>query len=357
MPRCERACCSPKERGLLPRVVSGGIRMMAVRRTVMFGAGLCSLVFGVTSCSTTETSIPATTTPTHGVGSALPSVDRAVTPFGWVPVDYGDLQLSVPTTWGRITEGTESCGPWTGVVTLGSGEWCPPSMNTQQTEPPTVAIRTVDSPNVRDEGSPGHINGLAVYAPGLPGYFIVPKLHASLLLAGQVPPQLLKSLTYSPRAVVLTAGPSPTVPSDWRRISYGGIRFAVPKTWSVRHLAFAPPCASNIVLPVAGVVLTAEQAPPVGCPMVFGELNPVPQVAGVEVDDFQLPGASVPARSQCVGPAEVNGLMVCVNASPAYGELVAQVWSSGHLPVTVKIGLSGGGLTDRSVFYSMHRPD
>jgi hypothetical protein len=321
----------------------------------MLGASLCALVFGFTSCSTSNSSLPATAVSAHVSESLPPFVDRAVTPFGWVPVDYGDLQLSVPLTWGRITEGAESCGPWSGVVTLGSGEWCPPSTDTGQTEPPTVAIRTVDRPSVSGEGPPGHINGLAIYTPGLPGYFIVPKLHASLLLAGQVPPQVLKTLTYSPRAVVLTPGPPPGVPSDWRRISYGGIRFAAPKTWSVRHLANAPPCASDIVLPVAGVVLAAKQAPPVGCPMSIGELSPVPQVAGVEVDAFQLQGALLPPRSQCVGPAKVNGLTVCVEANPAYGELVAQVWSSGHLPVTLKIGLSGSGRTDRSVFYSMRR--
>ena len=73
--------------------------------------------------------------------------------------------------------------------------------------------------------------------------------------------------------------------------------------------------------------------------MPLAELSPVPQVAGVEVDDFQLLGTPLPPRNQCVGPAKVNGLMVCIETSPAHGELVAQVWSSGHPPVTVIIGL------------------
>jgi hypothetical protein len=89
--------------------------------------------------------------------------------------------------------------------------------------------------------------------------------------------------------------------------------------------------------------------------MPLAELSPVPQVAGVEVDDFQLQGAFLPPRSQCVGPAKLNGLTLCIETSPAYGELVAQVSSSGHSPVTVKIGLSGDGLTDRTVLYSMQR--
>ena len=321
----------------------------------MVAAGLCTLMFGSTSCSASKSSIPATTTPAHATKSVLPSVDLAGTPTGWVPVDYGDVQLSIPSTWGRITDGSEACGPWHGVVTLGSGEWCPPSMNAHQVEPPTVSIRTVPSPNVSDEGPPGHINGLAIYAPGLPQLYIVPKLHASLLLTSQVPPQVLKSLTYSPRAVALATGPSLTVPSDWRRISYGGIRFAAPKEWSVQHLTHAPPCATDIVLPVAGVVLAAKQELPIGCAMPLAELSPVAQVAGVEVDDFQLQGTPLPPRSQCVGPSEVNGLTLCIETSPAYGELVAQVWSPDHLPVTVKIGLSAEGLTDRTVLYSMQR--
>src|SRR5664280_3699601 len=155
--------------------------MTEVRRTLMVAAGLCTLMFGSTSCSASKSSIPATTTAAHATESELPSVDLAGTPTGWVPVDYGDVQLSIPSTWGRITDGSEACGPWPGVIIFGSGEWCPPSMNARQTQPPTVSIRTVPNPNVNDEGPPGHINGLAIYAPGLPQLYIVPKLHASML--------------------------------------------------------------------------------------------------------------------------------------------------------------------------------
>ena len=123
----------------------------------------------------------------------------------------------------------------------------------------------------------------------------------------------------------------------------------------MQHLTNAPSCATDIVLPVAGVVLAAKQELRIGCAMPLAELSPVSQVVGVEVDDFQLQGTSPPPRSQCVGPATVNGMMLCIETSPAYGEFVAQVRSSGHPPVTVKIGLSGDGLTDRTVLYSMQR--
>ena len=315
---------------------------------------LIAVTLGGAGCSA-STSGPVTTVVGQKPATSGVNVDVTATPTGWVPVDYGDAQISVPPTWGLITEGAEACGPWSGVVILGGGQWCPPAMNVHEPQPPTVAIRTVPHPNVGDEGPPSYINGLAVYAPGLPQLYIVPALHIAMTFTGQPPAQVLRSLTYSPRATVLASGPAPTVPSGWHWITYGGIRFAAPSAWRVQHVSNAPACGTDVVLPVGGVVLAAAPELPISCPAPLALMRPEPQVAGIEVDAFQASGTLPPPRTQCQGPTMVDRLEVCIQTDPAYSALVVQVWTTGLARLTVKIGLSGTGMTDRIVLHSIRQ--
>ena len=78
----------------------------------------------------------------------------------------------------------------------------------------------------------------------------------------------------------------------------------------------------------------------------------MPQVGGIEVDGYR---ATVPEPSACVGPRTIASLHVCLNPAPAYGVLVAQVSATGVAVITVKIGMAGNGLVERSVLYSLRR--
>ena len=274
------------------------------------------------------------------------------TPSGWLPVSYGDAQLSVPSAWALISSGAAECGPNTGVVILGSGQWCPSSMNAQA-RPNTsiVTLKTVSSYPERP-GSPAFIaNGIPVYAPGVAPVYVVPALGIELTVSGPSQTRVLQTLTFSPRAVALAAGSPAPVPKSWRWISFAGIRFAVPPHWAVKRTPTAPSCGTDLVLSEAGVDLAAGPALPVSCPLPMADVRPVPQVPGVEVDDF----SSASSQWGCVGPGNIDGLNICIEAMPAFGVLIAETSSAGHRPITMKIGMFGSGGDGRTILYSMRR--
>ncbi len=281
-----------------------------------------------------------------------PVVVQAATPSGWLPVTYGNAQISVPRSWSLVTGGAAACGPSTGVIVLGDGAWCPPGMGDSPTPGTSIATLTIMTAHpMVDKGSRAVVNGVPLYTPGVAPVYVVPSLGAELAFTGTLRPRVLHTLTASPRAVVLAPGPSPT-PRSWRSISFDGLRFAVPPTWTMNRRAHAPPCATDIVLPEPGVTLARGPALPVPCPLPVAEVRPVPQVAGIEVDGFT---ASTPLHATCVGPRTIGHLHICLNAMPAYGVLVAQVSAPGMAPIRVKIGLTAGGTVGRSVLYSMRR--
>jgi hypothetical protein len=52
----------------------------------------------------------------------------------------------------------------------------------------------------------------------------------------------------------------------------------------------------------------------------MADVRPVPQVPGAEVDDFS--GAS--SKGGCVGPETIDGLNICIKATPAFGVLIVE---------------------------------
>lgn len=316
------------------------------------------------SCSGTEassTSTVADTTPLSGPGPSqsetkrpAPVVDQAATPPGYLPVAYGDAQISVPSTWALVAGGAEGCGTANGAVVLGEGEWCPPSMNMSRPET-TIATLQMSQEAAAGQGPPVVINGIATYAPGVEALFVIPALHSTLLFHGTPPTQVLQSLTYSPRSVVLSGGTPPPVPRSWHWLSFGGLRFAVPANWHVGRVSHAPACGSDIVLSVPGVTLATAPPLPISCPAPLSDFRPVPQVSGIEVDDFDDRGVSDTGLA-CADPMQINSLHICIDKSPAYGVLVAQVENSGRRMLTIRIGLNGSGINARTVLYSIGGP-
>jgi hypothetical protein len=297
--------------------------------------------------------VPALTASAAGgaaAGRAGPAVDQAATPAGWLPVDYGNAQVSVPASWMLISDGAASCGPSAGALILAPGTWCPPGMGEAAPPGTTVATLSVTRGPSGLAGQPlAVVNGIQIYAPGIAPVYVAPALDAELSFSGPPLAGVWHTLTFSPRAVALAAGQSPAVPRSWRSISFDGLRFAVPAAWAVAHTPHAPPCGTDIVLPQAGATLATGPPLPLPCPLPEAEVRPVPQVAGVEVDGY--PGHSSPP-GRCVGPRTIGTLHACVDASPAYQVLVVQLWTTGRAPVTVKIGLAGSGSTGRTILHS-----
>jgi hypothetical protein len=324
---------------------------MSLRSELAFSMGiiLVSLLSGcggqahqaspTSSASSSSTTLPA-------------KVRTETTPSGWLPVSYGDAQLSVPSSWALVSSGAAECGPSTGVVILGSGEWCPPSMNASaQPDTSIVTLKMVSSHPEQPERPAFIANGIPVYAPRVAPVYVVPVLGVELTVRGPSQTRVLQTLTFSPRAVALAPGSSGPVAKSWHWISFAGMRFAVPRAWAVKRTPNAPPCATDLVLSDAGVDLASAPALPLSCPVPMADFRPVPQVPGVEVDDF----SATSTRSACVGPAKIDGLNICIEATPAYGVLITQISSSGHRPVTMKIGMIGSGEVGRTVLYSIRR--
>ena len=332
----------------------------------LVGAALlcAALACSASSCSGAEASRSSTVAgPTllSGHGSS-PSesihpaavVDQAVTPPGYLPVDYGDAQISVPSAWALVAGGAAGCGPANGAVVLGDGEWCPPSMNGAQPET-TIATLQMNQKAAASQDPPVVINGIATYAPGVEALFVIPALHSTLLFNGSPPMQVLHSLTYSPRSVVLSGRTPPSVPRSWHWLSFGGLRFAVPANWHVNRVGNAPACGSDIVLSVPGVTLATAPPLPISCPAPLSDFRPVPQVSGIEVDDFDDQGVSAVGPA-CADLKQINSLHVCIDQSPAYGVLVVQVETPGRHLLTLRIGLSGSGINARTILYSIGGP-
>jgi len=204
-----------------------------------------------------------------------------------------------------------------------------------------------------DRGRPSTVvNGIPIYAPSIAPVYWAPSLSARLSFSGPQQPSVLASLTASPRAVVLAQARTATTPSAWRWIASEGIRFAVPATWALARSTHAPPCGTDIVLPVAGVTLAREPALPLPCPLPEAEVRAVPQVGGVEVDGFK---PSSLESTTCVGPRTIGSLHVCISPTPGYGVLVVQLSALGMTPMTVKIGMTGNGTVARSILHSLRR--
>jgi hypothetical protein len=284
-----------------------------------------------------------------GAASPVPGVEQYDDPAGWLPVSFGNAQISVPPSWTLVTAGAAGCGSQAGVVVLGSGMWCPASMN----DPPRPDTSVVSIRTLGTTEAGGHplfsTHGIRVYGVGLTPVYVVPALDVEISESGPLQPQVLHTLTYSPRAVALGPGPRSVPRRGWRSISYAGLGLTVPPSWPVRRYRNAPSCADWVELPLSGVTLAAKSPLPVSCPLPPSAYEPAPQTQGLEVDDFW----SGSRLSVCAGPRRIGGVRVCVDPSPAYGILVAEVFPPDHRPVTVQIGMAGDGTTGRAVLQSL----
>ena len=221
----------------------GAERVGRHRVVVALAAVLAAVASLATSCAANPTSSPR---PTHvgALAAVAPAVARGTTPPGWLPVDFGDAQVSVPADWGLVSNGESACLQAAGAVILGNGSWCPPTVaDAGSPSPRTVSLRTIGPRPPDGYGSPSLVvDGIPVYTPGVAPVYEIPLLHVSLSFTGDVPQQVLASLTYSPRAVVLAPDGPTAVPPGWRRVRFAGIRLAVPPTWTVRRQTTSDSC-------------------------------------------------------------------------------------------------------------------
>jgi len=275
------------------------------------------------------------------------AVDRDATPSGWVPVAFDDVQISVPATW-DITLG---CPEAVGNIYLG-GEpelFCP----NEAVELDIVVLGTDDSPPPTGV-SPEVINGLTVYWLGPDdGTLLIPSLHASINATGPSAGEVLHTVTYSPGAVALASGASPSVPSEWHRVSFGGLNVAVPRSWAVVRQADWPiSCGpTDLSLSEKDVLLSAGTAvSPPACPDISHVGVPFP-TDGLVID----PGPDGPLTSDSFWPClRIHRLRACPTTADGSSVLVLAVHAPGRSrPTVVEIGLAGSGMTARTIVDSL----
>ena len=197
------------------------------------------------------------------------------------------------------------------------------------------------------------VNGLSVYAPDIARVYFIPALQIELTMGGPLQPRILRSITYSPRAVAL-ARTNASVPKGWHWASFNGVSLAVPSSWKVTRRTHAPACGTDAALSLPGLTVASQPALPVPCPAP--PLTAESPVAGVEIDGFAAAdSAGVSPSPSCLFPKQINNLKVCIEARPLYGVLIVQVSGPGMETSTVKIGMFGNGRTGRIILDSLRR--
>ncbi len=125
-------------------------------------------------------------------------------------------------------------------------------------------------PGIRHRRPTAVIHGIRVYrlhsAPGSVLY-LVPDLRMRVGARGHLARRVLRTLTWSPLAVVLRRGPAGEVPASWIRHRFGGTRFAVPAWWQVAHEKQWATCGSG--LDPGSLLLVNAKKPALALPCPF----------------------------------------------------------------------------------------
>ena len=289
-----------------------------------------------------------------------PVVDVDATPAGWIPVDDGDAQISVPATWTVAYHSMLLCmreGP--GQLIVNPASVIPMVICRPQGPLPATHVRLWTYKASGAVAGPEQlVNGIPVYGTvsNNAGDVYAPALGVGLSWQGVLGLKVLDTLTWSPRAVVLAQVPPPTVPLSWQTVSYAGLTFSVPAAWPVTRADWILPLGyicrpSGVAEPADVVTLSTDRRPLlVMCPRF--PLTPLQPGTGVQVDVGHLAQAATLGFSpSCL---HINGLKVCVAGSPAYSILVLKVMVPGRSrPVYVSIGTAGDGTTARAILYSL----
>ena len=338
---------------------------MKLRALAMVVIALTLSVFNSSQTFATE-AVPLTAT-------ALPAVDLSATPAGWVPVAFGDTQISVPASFNVFYLDSE-CGSILrpGTVLVGDGSVSNCSMGTIQSNGTLVHFHALTrNPAFWRNEKPMRLNGLSVYLgpgmdPYLAGYgleyeandYIVPSLDIEVAGVGPLAKQVLNTLTRSPRTTVLASGPAPVVPSSWQSVTFAGLRFSAPRNWPITQTQVTPGLGDicreqGVAFAGTTVTLSTDVRPMLLPPCPY--LLPTPQQPenGVQVD-AGLRTEPMVALSLSVHCLFLHGLTSCPATSPAFSILVLRVNVPGRdKPVFVSIGLAGNGVVARAILDSL----
>ncbi len=296
-------------------------------------------------------------------GHVAPLPNTSLTPQGWSPVSLGAIQISVPSDWFVEDPGFVCGGDVQGMVFV-------------NLTPKLSPIAGCIAPNVIEMGTASSraltlatfhqtvINSIQVsegtIGSGSSATRVVRALGIEIQAQGPLATQILATITHSPLSVVLRSSVN-SVPADWRRVAFGGLRFSVPRSWTIREWTSWGGCPGNIESSVL-VLSTAQTFSAPGC-------SGGPQTAGY------LQGASgmvvgsgpviqpAPSDANCITR---NTLRICIDPPPPpiggivpgheLSLLTAQVSVPAQRTVDqIEIGLTGTGIQPLQIFDSINR--
>lgn len=312
---------------------------------------------------------------TFGTARQMPrlAADFSPTPAGWVPVAFGEAEISVPAGFNVFYLDSE-CGSILrpGTVFVGDGGVSSCSPGTIQPNGTLFHFHqlTRNPASWRNE-KPMRLNGLSVYLgpgmdPYLAGYgleyeandYIAPSLDVEVAGVGPLAKQVLNTLTGSPRVLALASGSSPMVPSSWQSVSFAGLQFSVPGNWPITRTQVTPGLGAicrtqGVAFSDTAVILSTDARPLLRPPCPLFSPTPQQPANGVQVDSglSTEPTVMLSFSAHCL---DLHGLTTCPAISPAYSILVLRVRVPGHTkPVYVSIGLAGNGMLARTILYSL----
>jgi hypothetical protein len=240
-----------------------------------------------------------------------------------------------------------------------SGRVCPTEFNA------TVRLYLVGPVRLTTQGEKVNIvNGVLVYRrPG--DIFYAPSFGIEAVANNPYADSIvLHTLTYSPRAVALAKGPAPQVPASWHTVTFQGLAFATPRSWSISRTSLN----SGLGYPCSSVPGVALRGPGPNVTLSTDKQRAVFHCGPPDVNQTPKDGVRVDARSRAVSQwaeqglrpvfsthcLSLHGLIVCPATSPAYSILVLKVTVPGRSkPVYVSIGLAGNGMVARTILYSL----
>jgi hypothetical protein len=280
----------------------------------------------------------------------LPVVDLSATPAGWVAVADGDVQISVPPTWGVLyNSGCPTGSPPGEVLVNPVPEFCPGEIAGEG--PKNLVWLTLLTGLGSDYKHRSVINGFSVY-DDTPVTYFVPSLRLRVTLSGPLAQRVLHTLTRSPRTVALANGAAPSVPKSWHQVTFAGLRFSVPGWWHTYRWVDSGVCGGNGPTLSGNAVWLTKSTHPVECkqPPVLPLVRQPGNAVQVDVDLSPL----LVIESFSKHCLDLNGLTACPATSPAYSILVLKVTVQGRSkPVYVSIGLAGSGMVARTILYSL----
>ncbi len=331
--------------------------MATVRSRVL---AALALSFALAACSgspvfaLTATVVPLAT-------RTLSAADLSTASTGWVPVAYGDAQVSVPAAFVVVYPGQI---PFCGSVRLAGTLFLEPTPTTRTGPGCPAQVRstmarlvfTSQVPAKYASEKPVILNGVPVF-PGptdqlLERYaYYAPSLRVEVTADGPLARQVAGTLARSPRATALAPGTAPSIPASWRSVVFAGLGLSVPADWAVERTEAWNLCGPVQIAIEQGVTLDTDEAflaLPCPAPLSF----PVRPSDGVRVDSgAQGPTGPFSAGGACI---HVAGLTTCPSSTPDYSILLLRVTVPGRAkPVFVSIGLAGSGMVARTILGSL----